>query len=73
MRSGRVHLDWAGPAQQCFQALLVTCLMSSSSAPHPLSTPQAMPYLNAIISYPETLEIHTNTACRIASRLMPVL
>ncbi|MFE4625787.1 hypothetical protein [Streptomyces mirabilis] len=74
-----MNLDRAGPAQQCFQALLVTCLMSSSSAPHPLEHPgkrcfsSVHGYLNAIISHPETLEIHTNTACRIASRLMPVL
>lgn len=78
-RSGKVQLDSAGLAQQCFQALLVTCLMSSSSAPHPLEHPRKRcfsgvhGYLNAIISHPETLEIHTNTACRIASRLMPVL
>jgi hypothetical protein len=53
--------------------------MSSSGAPHPVEHPGKrclsgiQGYLNAIISRPEGLEIHTNTACRIASRLMPVL
>ncbi|MGI5192107.1 hypothetical protein ACQEVY_00310 [Streptomyces sp. CA-288835] len=77
--SGRVQLDWASPQQQAFQALLVTCLMSSARAPHLVEHPGKrclsgiQGYLNAIISRPDGLEIYTNTACRVASRLMPVL
>ncbi|MFE7649894.1 hypothetical protein [Streptomyces phaeoluteigriseus] len=77
-RSGRVRLDWATPKQQVLQAMLVTCLMSSSQAPHPVEHPGKrclsgiQGYLNVILSRPDVLEVYTNTACRIASRLMPV-
>ncbi|MFJ6785295.1 hypothetical protein [Streptomyces yangpuensis] len=77
--SGSIQLDWAGSQQQDFQAMLVTCLMSTSDTPHALEHPKktciasASGYFNAIMSRPEVLEILTNTACRIASRLMPVL
>lgn len=77
--SGRVQLDWAAPSQQNFQAMLVTCLMSSARTPHPVEHPEkrCLPgiqgYLNTVISREHALEIYTNTACRIASRLMPVL
>ncbi|MFD3840238.1 hypothetical protein ACFWWC_28895 [Streptomyces sp. NPDC058642] len=77
--SGRVRLDQAAPEQEVFQALLVKCLMSSSKATHPVEHPGRsclsgiQGYLNAIVSRPDVLEIYTNTACRVASRLMPVL
>lgn len=76
--SGRVQLDWAEPAQQAFQALLVSCLMNTSPD-HPLEHPErrclssVVAYLNVIISRPGVLEFHVNTACRVASRLMPVV
>ncbi|MET9694328.1 hypothetical protein ABZY81_38915 [Streptomyces sp. NPDC006514] len=77
--SGTIQLDWAGSQQQDFQAMLVTCLMSTSDTPHAFEHPKkscissASGYFNAIASRAEGLEILTNTACRIASRLMPVL
>ncbi|MFM9632835.1 hypothetical protein [Streptomyces galilaeus] len=52
--------------------------MSSSQAPHPVEHPGKrclsgiQGYLNMILSQPDVLEVYTNTACRIASRLMPV-
>ncbi|WP_331741305.1 hypothetical protein OG760_37220 (plasmid) [Streptomyces sp. NBC_00963] len=77
--SGRIRLDSADAMQENFQALFVTCLMSSARLRHPVEHPETpcLPgiqgYLNCIISRPEALEIHTNTAARIASRIMPVL
>ncbi|MER5757719.1 hypothetical protein [Streptomyces sp. NPDC002082] len=77
--SGRVQIDWASARQQDFQAMLVTCLMSTSDTPHALEHPKkssmagASGYFNAIVSRAGGLEIHTNTACRIASRLMTVV
>lgn len=77
--AGRLVLDSAGPAQQTFQAMLATCLMSTSSARYPfdslprVSLSDVCGYANAIVSRPAQLDVHTNTACRIASRLMPLL
>ncbi|MEU3620330.1 hypothetical protein ABZ725_49935 [Streptomyces sp. NPDC006872] len=63
--------------QLAFQALLPECLMSTRNRPHPLEQPEksAMAgisgYLNSICHRPGYLEIHTNSACRVASRLLP--
>ncbi len=76
---GRPVLDSAGPAQQVFQAMLATCLMGTHEARHPFeslagsSLSDVFLYANAIISRPAQLDIHTNTPCRVASRLMPLL
>lgn len=70
-------LDPHAPERQAFQALLLECLMSAQEHPHPLEQPRraAMAsisgYLNSICHWPDRLEIHTNTACRVASRLLP--
>ncbi|MEU9158104.1 hypothetical protein AB0D59_48165 [Streptomyces sp. NPDC048417] len=81
---GRLHptgdrptLDPTDRGQLAFQALLFECLMSNREYPHPLEQPQksAMAsisgYLNAICHQPGHLEIHTNTAYRVTSRLLP--
>ncbi|WUW24232.1 hypothetical protein OG521_27100 [Streptomyces sp. NBC_01463] len=77
MAGNRPALDPTDRGQLAFQALLFECLMSSREYPHPLEQPRksAMAsisgYLNCICHRPGHLEIHTNTACRIASRLLP--
>lgn len=77
--TGHPRLDNSGPDQQRFQALLATCLMSSDTSRHPFDSPRAgklvglYSYMNAIVSRPGQLDIHTNTACRVASRLLPIL
>ncbi|MFI0742427.1 hypothetical protein ACH4PU_30775 [Streptomyces sp. NPDC021100] len=78
-RTGQIHLDSGSPAQQRFQALLVTCLMSTEAHPHPWERPGATAmasitgYLNWIAVHPDRLDVHTNTACRIAARMLPLL
>lgn len=78
-RSGRIRLDWASAEQQAFQAILASCLMNSVNAPCPVEHPErpyfAAPpsYLNSVGSRSEGLEIYTNTASRIAARLLPSL
>ncbi|MFE2943454.1 hypothetical protein ACFXKG_31035 [Streptomyces sp. NPDC059255] len=73
----RPALDPTDRGQLAFQALLFECLMSNREHPHPLEQPRksAMAsisgYLNSIFHQPGHLEIHTNTACRVASRLLP--
>jgi hypothetical protein len=77
MACKRPALDPTDRGQLAFQALLFECLMSSREHPHALEQPgrTAMAsisgYLNSICHRPGHLEIHTNTACRIASRLLP--
>ena len=77
--SGLPHVDTTDPAQQRFQALLVSCLMSTQDQRHPLEHPSKPAfasigcYLNWIAVRPDRLEIHTNTACRVASRMLPQL
>ncbi|WP_244190687.1 hypothetical protein [Streptomyces caeruleatus] len=77
--AGRPVLDSAGSGQQVFQAMLATCLMSNSRARHPFDSLPGVclsgvcSYANAIVSRPDQLDVHTNTACRIASKLMPLL
>ncbi|MGW0607767.1 hypothetical protein [Streptomyces sp. NPDC002640] len=78
-KGGRPSLDATDRGQLAFQALLFECLMSNREHPHPLEQPgrSAMAsisgYLNAICHQPGHLEIHTNTACRVASRILPYL
>lgn len=78
-KDGRPTLDPTDRGQLAFQALLFECLMSNREHPHPLEQPRkgAMAsisgYLNAICLQPGHLEIHTNTACRVAGRLLPFL
>ncbi|WP_050506800.1 hypothetical protein [Streptomyces rimosus] len=78
-KSGRPTLDSTDSGQLAFQALLFECLMSNREHPHPLEQPRksAMAsisgYLNGICHQPGHLEIHTNTACRVASRILPFL
>ncbi|MFF2101153.1 hypothetical protein [Streptomyces sp. NPDC058202] len=73
----RPALDPLDRGQLAFQALLFDCLMSRRDRPHPLEEPRksAMAsisgYLNVICHRPRHLEIHTNTAYRVASRLLP--
>ncbi|WP_415940367.1 hypothetical protein [Streptomyces sp. 039-1] len=73
----RPALDPIDRGQLAFQSLLFECLMSRQDRPHPLEQPRkcAMAsisgYLNAICRQPRHLEIHTNTAYRIAGRLLP--
>ncbi|MEV5922423.1 hypothetical protein AB0N42_32760 [Streptomyces pseudogriseolus] len=75
-RGKRPALDPTDRGQLAFQALVFECLMSTREHPHPLEQPRksAMAsisgYLNAICHQPDHLEIHTNTACRIASRVL---
>ncbi|MEV8248408.1 hypothetical protein AB0R01_32240 [Streptomyces rochei] len=75
----RPALDPTDRGQLAFQALLFECLMSTREHPHSLEQPRksAMAsisgYLNAICHQPDHLEIHTNTASRIASRILPYL
>jgi hypothetical protein len=77
--SGRPFLDAGSGAQHTFQALLVSCLMSTRDEPHELEHPtkpalaSISGYLNWIAARPNCLEVHTNTAARIASRLLPLL
>lgn len=72
-------LDPTDRGQLAFQALLFECLMSNREHPHPLEQPRksAMAsisgYLNAICHQPSHLEIYTNTASRVASRILPFL
>ncbi|MFI5998558.1 hypothetical protein ACIBAC_42820 [Streptomyces sp. NPDC051362] len=74
----RHPVDATDPRQLAFQAMLFECLMSNREHPHPLDHPRKNPmasisgYLNAIVHQPGHLEIHTNTAYRIASRLLPI-
>ncbi|WP_158692700.1 hypothetical protein [Streptomyces roseochromogenus] len=76
---GHPALDVAGPDQQRFQAVLFGCLMSGDPYPHEWEHPTkpAMGsircYLNWIIPHRDSVEIHTNTACRVASRMLPLL
>ncbi|WP_231406001.1 hypothetical protein [Streptomyces clavuligerus] len=76
---GRPSLDNAGPQQQDFQAMLATCLMSTYENRHPFEPPSggalssAESYFNTIVSRPGQFDVHTNTACRIAARLLPLL
>ncbi|MEV5342868.1 hypothetical protein AB0K93_30985 [Streptomyces sp. NPDC052676] len=78
-KDGRPTLDPTDRGQLAFQALLFECLMSTREHPHPLEQPRksAMAsisgYLNVICHQPGHLEIHTNTACRVASRILPFL
>ncbi len=78
-KGGRPTLDPTDRGQLAFQALLFECLMSNHQHPHPLEQPRksAMAsvsgYLNAICHQPDRLEIHTNTACRVAGRILPFL
>ncbi|GAA1203601.1 hypothetical protein [Streptomyces rhizosphaericus] len=73
----RPTLDPKDRGQIAFQALLFECLMTNRKHPHPLEQPgkTAMAdisgYLNSICHRPGHLEIYTNTACRITSRLLP--
>ncbi|MEW2516400.1 hypothetical protein [Streptomyces sp. NPDC046870] len=75
----RPALDPTDRGQLAFQALLFECLMSNREHKHALEEPRksAMAglsdYLNAICHQPHHLEIHTNTASRVASRLLPFL
>ncbi|WP_199546374.1 hypothetical protein [Streptomyces sp. N35] len=77
--NGLPTLDTASPGQQRFQAALFTCLMSRSRGrhvwEHPTKTAMASvcSYLNCIIPHADRVDLHTNTACRVASRLMPLL
>ncbi|MFI6938477.1 hypothetical protein ACIBI4_04315 [Streptomyces sp. NPDC050418] len=76
--SGLPALDSADAGQQRFQAALFTCLMSSSVERHVWEHPMkpalasVSSYVNWIIPYPDRVDLHTNTACRVASRLMPL-
>ncbi|MGW9454321.1 hypothetical protein [Streptomyces sp. NPDC055632] len=78
-KDGRSALDPTDRGQLAFQALLFECLMSTREHPHPLEQPRktAMAsingYLNVICHQESHLEIHTNTAFRIAGRLLPFL
>ncbi|WP_228925340.1 hypothetical protein [Streptomyces sp. DH7] len=71
-------IDTADRDQQAFHGLLVGCLMSTSRDPHPLEEPvgskfpSLFRYFNRLAMRPGRLEIRTNTACRIASRLLPL-
>lgn len=78
-KGGRPTLDPTDRGQLAFQAILFECLMSNREHPHPLEQPRkgAMAsisgYLNVICHQPGHLEIHTNTASRVASRILPFL
>ncbi|MFE2736241.1 hypothetical protein [Streptomyces sp. NPDC059349] len=78
-KGGRPTLDPTDRGQLAFQALLFECLMSTREHLHPLEQPRksAMAsisgYLNVIWHQPGHLEIHTNTAYRVASRILPFL
>ncbi|MEV7898922.1 hypothetical protein [Streptomyces cyaneofuscatus] len=71
-------IDTADPDQQAFHGLLCSCLMSTERDPHPLEEPvgskfpSLFRYFNRLAMRPDRLEIRTNTACRIASRLLPL-
>ncbi|MFD5728975.1 hypothetical protein ACFWMT_23135 [Streptomyces sp. NPDC058368] len=77
MTGNRPALDPTDRGQLAFQALLFGCLASTREQPHALEQPRKGAlasingYLNCIVHRPDTLEIHTNTAYRIASRLLP--
>ncbi|WP_228386508.1 hypothetical protein [Streptomyces katsurahamanus] len=76
---GRLSLDNAGSRQQDFQAMLATCLMSTYDEKHPFEAPtggslaSTESYCNTVVSRLGQLDVHINTACRIASRLLPLL
>ncbi|KOU19138.1 hypothetical protein ADK52_29285 [Streptomyces sp. WM6372] len=78
-KCSRPTLDPTDRGQLAFQALLFECLMSTREHPHPLEQPRrsAMAsisgYLNVVCHQPGHLEMHTNTACRVASRILPFL
>ncbi|CAL9675944.1 hypothetical protein SUDANB105_07884 [Streptomyces sp. enrichment culture] len=77
-KGGRPALDPTDRGQLAFQALLFECLMTTREHPHPLEQPRksAMAsisgYLNVICHQENHLEIHTNMAFRIASRILPL-
>ncbi|WP_420036095.1 hypothetical protein ACN2WE_31185 [Streptomyces sp. cg28] len=78
--SGRIVIDnAASTGQHAFQAILATFLMSTSSRPHVLEASNGMSmastsaYVNTVISHPDRLDIHTNTASRVASRILPLV
>ncbi|MFD3883141.1 hypothetical protein [Streptomyces microflavus] len=72
-------IDTGDSDQQAFHAMLVTCLMSTWRDPSPLEGPEGSKlssmasYFNRLAMRADRLEIRTNTACRIASRLLPLL
>lgn len=77
--SGRISIDNAdSAAQHAFQAVLATFLLTTLRASHPLETPigasmsSTSAYVNVVVSHPGRLDIHTNTACRVASRILPL-
>ncbi|KAB2587581.1 hypothetical protein [Streptomyces arboris] len=71
-------IDTEDSDQQAFHGLLVTCLVSTHRDPNPLGGPESsklsslFSYFNRMAMRPDRLEIRTNTACRIASRLLPL-
>ncbi|MFJ8828049.1 hypothetical protein ACIREE_40805 [Streptomyces sp. NPDC102467] len=78
--SGRIAIDNAASAgQHAFQAMLATFLLSTTQSPHVLQAPigaamsSTSAYVNTVISHPDRLAIHTNTACRVASRFLPLI
>ncbi|QPP05202.1 hypothetical protein G4Z16_01035 [Streptomyces bathyalis] len=77
--NGLPALDEAAPHQQCFQATLLTCLLSNDDHRHEWEHPTrpAMAsvscYLNRIVPHRDRVELVTNTACRVASRMLPLL
>ncbi|WP_331725880.1 hypothetical protein [Streptomyces sp. NBC_00470] len=77
---GRISIDNAASgAQHAFQAMLGTFLLSTLQDPHVLQAPigasmsSTSAYVNTVVSHPGRLDIHTNTACRVASRFLPLL
>ncbi|MGW0669754.1 hypothetical protein [Streptomyces sp. NPDC002746] len=76
--TGGPVIDTADRDQQAFHGLLVSCLMSTSRDPHPLEEPvgskfpSLFRYFNRLAMRSDRLDIRTNTACRIASRLLPL-
>ncbi|MGW7587676.1 hypothetical protein [Streptomyces rubiginosohelvolus] len=71
-------IDTADRDQQAFHGLLVGCLMSTSRDPHPLEVPvgskfpSLFRYFGRLAMRSDRLEIRTNTACRIAARILPL-
>ncbi|MGA6172564.1 hypothetical protein ACPEIF_20230 [Streptomyces sp. NPDC012600] len=76
--SGMPLIDTGDSNQQAFHAMLATCLMSTWKDPNPLEGPEGSKlssmasYFNQLGMRSDRLEIRTNTACRIASRLLPL-
>ncbi|MGP3777159.1 hypothetical protein ACTWJ8_40625 (plasmid) [Streptomyces sp. SDT5-1] len=77
---GRISIDNAASSgQHAFQAVLATFLLSTDQHPHPLQAPigasmsSTSAYVNTVHSRPDRLDVHTNTACRVASRFLPLL